>query len=192
MSSDWQIIDLCSSNSAAIAQAAALLVQAFSNQPSGWHSQPAALAEISEMLDADRINRVAVNASGEVIGYVGAIPAYRGKTWELHPLVVRTDWRGQGVGRSLVTDLEAQVSDRGGINLFLGTDDELGQTSLAGIELYPNPIVQIGQMQNLRGHPYEFYQKLGFTVVGIIPDANGWGRPDIMMAKRLINADSSN
>jgi hypothetical protein len=31
----------------------------------------------------------------------------------------------------------------------------------------------------------EFYQKLGYVIVGVIPDANGFGKPDIFMAKRL-------
>jgi aminoglycoside 6'-N-acetyltransferase I len=38
---------------------------------------------------------------------------------------------------------------------------------------------------NLRDHSYEFYQKLGFVIVGVIPDANGFGKPDILMAKRV-------
>lgn len=40
-------------------------------------------------------------------------------------------------------------------------------------------------MSSLRRHPYEFYLKLGYTVVGVIPDANGPGKPDILMATRL-------
>jgi aminoglycoside 6'-N-acetyltransferase I len=31
----------------------------------------------------------------------------------------------------------------------------------------------------------EFHQKLGYTVVGVVPDANGPGKPDISMAKRV-------
>jgi aminoglycoside 6'-N-acetyltransferase I len=34
-------------------------------------------------------------------------------------------------------------------------------------------------------HPYEFYKKVGFTIVGVLPDANGFGKPDIFMAKRV-------
>jgi hypothetical protein len=37
----------------------------------------------------------------------------------------------------------------------------------------------------LRGHSYEFYQKLGFSIIGAMPDANGLGKPDIYMAKPL-------
>jgi aminoglycoside 6'-N-acetyltransferase I len=41
------------------------------------------------------------------------------------------------------------------------------------------------RIRNLRRHPYGFYQKLGYVVVGVLPDANGRGRPDIFMAKRV-------
>ena len=31
----------------------------------------------------------------------------------------------------------------------------------------------------------EFYRKLGYAIIGVVPDANGRGRPDIYMSKRL-------
>jgi hypothetical protein len=43
------------------------------------------------------------------------------------------------------------------------------------------------QIQNLGHHPFEFYRKVGFTIVGLLPDANGFGKPDIFMAKRIRN-----
>ncbi len=39
-----------------------------------------------------------------------------------------------------------------------------------------------------RRHPFKFNQRLGFTVVGVLPDANGPGQPDIYMAKRVLVA----
>ena len=34
-------------------------------------------------------------------------------------------------------------------------------------------------------HPAGFYMRQGFEIVGLIPDANGPGKPDILMAKRV-------
>ncbi len=69
----------------------------------------------------------------------------------------------------------------------MGTDDETGLTSLADADLYPNPLEPLQKLRDLKGHPFSFYQKVGFTVVGVIPDANGPGKPDILMAKRIAN-----
>jgi aminoglycoside 6'-N-acetyltransferase I len=106
--------------------------------------------------------------------------------WELHPLAVRPDRQRQGIGRALVADLEAQVRTRGGFTIQLGTDDTADMTSLGGINLYPNVLEHLINIRNLHGHPYEFYQKVGFSIVGVIPDANGPGKPDIYMAKSVI------
>src|SRR6185295_10378019 len=108
-----------------------------------------------------------------------------GNVWELHPLVVKLDRQGQGIGRALVLDLEERVRERGGLTITLGTDDEDNQTSLSAVDLYPNVWEHIARIQNLRGHPYEFYQKLGYVIYGVVPDANGPGKPDILMAKRV-------
>ena len=40
------------------------------------------------------------------------------------------------IGRALVADLEERVRERGGHTVMLGTDDERGETSLAGIDLF--------------------------------------------------------
>jgi len=37
----------------------------------------------------------------------------------------------------------------------------------------------------LRRRSGRVHRRLGFVVVGLLPDANGPGRPDIFMAKRL-------
>jgi aminoglycoside 6'-N-acetyltransferase I len=58
-------------------------------------------------------------------------------------------------------------------------------TSLSQVDLYPNVVEHITHIRNIRRHPYEFYQRLGYVIVGVIPDANGLGKPDIIMAKRV-------
>jgi len=151
--------------------------------PDAWPDLDSALEEVQESFGADRISRIVVDDAGTVLGWIGGIQQYNGNVWELHPLVVRSDCRGKGVGRSLVADLEERVRERGGLTLWLGTDDEDNMTTLAGVNLYPNVFEHIATIKNLHGHPYEFYQKCGFVIVGVVPDANGPGKPDIYMAK---------
>jgi aminoglycoside 6'-N-acetyltransferase I len=97
---------------------------------------------------------------------------------------VRPDLQRRGIGSALVADLEERVRERGALTLWLGSDDDTGMTTLSGVDLYPNVLEHLANIENLRGHPYEFYQKLGFSIIGAMPDANGPGKPDIYMAKR--------
>ena len=177
-----RIIDLTPDDDQAIQQTAALLMESF---PWAWQDMQAGLEEVRESFQADRISRVAIDEQGTVLGWTGGISQYHGHVWELHPLVVRADSRDRGIGRALVSDLEEQVSARGGLTIMLGTDDDHDQTTLAGVDLYPDVCEHIINIRNLRRHPYEFYQKVGFVIVGVIPDANGPGKPDIWMAKRV-------
>jgi len=181
-----RITDLRPDNEEAIRQAATLLVKSFEEHwPNAWPDMDAALKEVQESFGAGRISRVAVDESGAVLGWVGGVTQYNGNVWELHPLVVRLDCRGKGIGRALVADLEDRVRERSGLTIWVGTDDEDNMTTLSGVDLYPNVLEHCAKIRNLRGHPYEFYQKLGFVIVGVMPDANGLGKPDIYMAKRV-------
>jgi aminoglycoside 6'-N-acetyltransferase I len=181
-----QITDLHPDDEPAIRQAAALLVESFKEHwPEAWPDLESALQEVRESFEADRISRVALDEDGMVLGWIGGIRQYDGNVWELHPLAVRPDRQRQGIGRALVADLEAEVRRQGGLTLWLGSDDEAEMTSLSGVNLYPNVLVHLANLKNLRSHPYEFYQKVGFVVIGVMPDANGPGKPDIYMAKSL-------
>jgi aminoglycoside 6'-N-acetyltransferase I len=58
-------------------------------------------------------------------------------------------------------------------------------TSLSNVDLYENLCDQVKNIRNLKGHPFEFYQKMGFVITGVVPDANGIGKPDILMSKKV-------
>ncbi len=181
-----RIVDLSSLGEAGAQRAAELLVAAFKPfYPNAWPTLADGIEEVREALEPERIARAAVGDDGAFLGWVGGIDAYDGNMWELHPLAVAPDVQTQGIGRALVADFEQQVLARGGNGVFLGTDDESDQTSLTGVDLYPDVLATAAGIRNLKRHPFEFYQKLGYVIVGVIPDANGNGKPDILMAKRL-------
>ena len=142
--------------------------------------------ELHDCMADEMISRIAVNDQGVIVGMIGGRPSYA-YVWELHPLAVHPDHERQGVGGALVLDLEARVKVRGGMTIMLGTDDENNQTSLSGVDLYPDVWEHVKKIGNINNHPYEFYQKMGYVIVGLVPDANGFGKPDILMAKRLFD-----
>jgi aminoglycoside 6'-N-acetyltransferase I len=186
MTADIRIIDLRPDNLRAITETASLLFRGFrEHNPNGWPDMDAALQEVKESFQKDRISRIAINSNGSVLGWIGGIGKYQGHVWELHPLVIDPDYQRQGIGRALIEDFEKQVKERGGKTVWLGADDEDNMTSIAGIDLYPDVLGHLAKITNLKGHPYEFYQKMGYVIIGALPDADGPGKPDIFMAKSV-------
>jgi aminoglycoside 6'-N-acetyltransferase I len=179
------ILDLTAARPDLVEQTAELLLEGFRNRSPSWPTLDAARTEVLESLESERISRVALDERDRVVGWIGGIPQYDGNVWELHPLVVAQSHRGRGVGRALVEDLERMVRARGAWTLWTGSDDENDETSLAGVDLYSDIPGAIGSVRNLKRHPYGFYQRLGFRIVGLMPDANGPGKPDIFLAKRV-------
>lgn len=176
---------LDASDEPSIQQTAQLMVDAFREHwPSAWPTLESGLEEVRASLDEGYISLVARNEAGEIVGWISGEYQY-GRVWELLVLAVRVDSQRQGVGRALVETLETLVREQGALTLMLGSDDEDDMTSLSGVDLYEDTWRHVASIRNLRGHPYSFYEKLGYKIVGVVPDANGWGRPDILMAKRL-------
>ena len=86
----YSILDLATADEETIGQAANLLVEGFrENWPGAWPTGEEALEEVREALEEGRICRAALGEDGTVLGWIGGMPAYEGKVWELHPLVVR-------------------------------------------------------------------------------------------------------
>ena len=164
-----------------VREAALLLVEGFKHS---WNTLEEALEEVEECLEEGKTALAAVE-EGKVVGFIGAKPQYGNTGWEMHPLVVAESHRSKGVGGVLVKALEEEVKARGGVVIYLGSDDEDGLTSLSGCNLFENTFEKMARIQNYKKHPYEFYQKQGYRIVGVLPDVNGIGKPDIWMAKRL-------
>lgn len=181
-----QVRALTVEDAAASEQVAGILVAGFAEHwPGSWPDLEAARATVRASFGTDRLSRVAVDEHAAVLGWIGGFAEYGGHVWQLHPLVVRPDSQGRGIGQALVADFEAQVRSRGGLTVWLGSDDVDGMTSLAGVDLFPQVLDHLARIRNLRRHPFEFYQKLGYAIVGALPDANGLGKPDIFLAKSV-------
>lgn len=170
----------------ALRQAAELLVEGFRDDwPDAWPDLESALDEARRCTVADRSAWAAREADGRVAGWIGGIRMYDGNVWELHPMVVRAELRGRGIGRALVEELARQARAEGAFTLWLGTDDENDGTTLGGAHLFPGLLDRLRAIRSLRSHPFTFYQRMGFEIAGVVPDANGPGKPDILMAMSL-------
>jgi aminoglycoside 6'-N-acetyltransferase I len=179
-----QCVALSSDDEESIRTAAEITVAAFAHFPDTWDTFEEALEEVREALEPGKICLAARDEQGRILGWIGGQPMYS-LVWELHPLAVAPEAQRQGVGAALVRELEQRIKAAGGLTVMLGTDDEIDGTNLYGRDLYPDVL---GAAQNIavtNGHPFAFYQKLGYVVTGLVPDANGFGRPDILMCKRL-------
>jgi aminoglycoside 6'-N-acetyltransferase I len=167
------------------AAAARILRDALAHQPAAYTAPDAAAEEVALRLASPDWLGYAVLEGETVLGWIGALRTYS-HGWELHPLVVDPAHQRRGIGSGLIRRLEERARAEGVLTLYLGTDDDFGGTTLFGRDLFPDPLAHAAALAPAgRGHPFTFYQRHGYRVVGLFPDVNGPGRPDIFMAKRL-------
>lgn len=165
--------------------AADILRRTTARWPSAYGTPERARLETAQFVDKDERLALAAMEHGAVRGWIGAITQGYDFGWELHPLVVAPEHQYRGIGTQLVRALEDRARAEGICTLYVGSDDEFAGTNIHGIDLYPDIPRHIRDVAPTGGHPLAFYRKVGFTVVGLIPDVNGPGKPDILMAKRL-------
>lgn len=142
---------------------------------------------IINSIDERKISMIAVDENNTVLGWICGVEEYNAHVWEIQPVVVRKENQRKGIGKILIRTLEKVIAPRGGITIILGTQDENNSTSLSGKDIYNDIFKQIETIKNLKHNTYEFYLKLGYKIVGVIPDSNGVGKPDILMAKRVVS-----
>jgi aminoglycoside 6'-N-acetyltransferase I len=143
-----------------------------------------ATAEVDTFFtDPERFGFAAVE-HGHVVGWIGGIRAYD-RGWELHPLCVHPKHQRRGLGRLLVRVLEDAAKAENICTIYLGADDEVSGTTASGVDLFADIASHIRNLAVTTEHPLAFYRKVGFSVVGLLPDVNGPGKPDILLAKRV-------
>lgn len=176
-----KIVNMNQLNENQINQAAQILTDSL---PKGWETFQDAMDEIEERLIPKNTLLVAIEYN-EVLGWGGILaPSYDGNVFELHPLAVRQDKRNQGIGKQLVIALEDEARNQGGKTIHLGADDEDNETSFSSADLYDDLPSKINNFE-AGTHQAGFYFKLGYKIIGVMPDANGMGKPDIYFGKRL-------
>jgi aminoglycoside 6'-N-acetyltransferase I len=179
-----RIINIHQATDAQRADAARILIEALAHAPSAWSDSASATAEVTSFVhDPERVALLGLEGDA-VRGWIGAIRHSRAG-WELHPLVVGPAHQRVGWGRFLVGALEEFARSEAAITLWLGTDDDFGGTNLFGQDLYPDVLGALQRLRATAGHPFTFYQRLGYVVTGVLPDVDGLGMHDILMAKRL-------
>lgn len=185
-----RIIDLEKTDRERIFQVAEILNVSFHGHCPDYDDMKDALQKVAESFDDHQLSRIAVDDEGKVLGWIGGIRMYNGNVWEIDPLVVKKNTQGKGIGKALIEDFEENMVRQGAHTIWLGTDDEDGRTNLGECDLYPDVLGKAKNIEDRGGHPFKFYQRMGFEIVGVLPDANGFGKPDIYMAKRVKSAAS--
>jgi GNAT superfamily N-acetyltransferase len=186
-----EIVDFTALPATQHADAARILRDALAHVPSAYNGPGEAEAEVAlRCAESDWLGHAALE-DGRLVGWIGAIRTYS-HGWEIHPLVVAPDCQRRGIGSALMAALEAHARSAGVLTLFLGSDDDYGGTTLFGRDLWPGVASHLAATEaTARGHALTFYRRHGYETVGLLPDVNGIGRPDIMLAKRLTTSRSS-
>lgn len=156
------------------------------SSPAWLPTEAAARAELAEALGPGRTALAALDG-GVPAGWGAAFPSHE-SAWEIHPLLVDPARHGRGAGRALVAALEAVAARAGALAIELSTSDATGATTLAGRDLWADPLGALAGLQ-VRApggrHAVAFWRALGYAVVGVLPDAEGRGVPSIRFAKRI-------
>ena len=178
-----QIVDLDTTDASLVTRLADLTFEAFKeNAPEWLPTVDLARKQVTSATSAGRLGRVVLEQY-EVAGWIGIIKGKR--VWEIHPIAIAIEHQYKGLGHLLVEDVARIAKEAGALTLFAGTSDEVGTTNLFGADLYADPASFIKGIEATGRNPFKFWQNAGFTVVGLMPDAEGIGKPAIHLARRL-------
>ena len=177
------ISDLASCDKQVLEMLASITYEAFQeNSPDWLPTLDSAREKVLEALKPGRHARVMLEGSRPV-GWIATITGRH--VWEIHPIAIAVGSQYKGYGQQLVAHIEELARSNGALTLFAGTGDEVGTTNLFGYDIYRDPAVAISHIEGTGRNPFEFWLRAGFKVVGLMPDAEGPGKPGIHLAKRI-------
>ena len=171
-------------NAAQLADAARILRDALAPMTNSFGGTGVAEAEAASFLGNPERAAYAAIENGKVLGWIGLVFTYD-HGWEIHPLAVDPKFQRRGIGTALIHEMERLARAAKVCTLYAGSDDEMAGTNVSGRDLFADIAKYIADLDVTNGHPLVFYRKLGFVVVGLMPDVNGPGKPDIILAKRV-------
>jgi aminoglycoside 6'-N-acetyltransferase I len=178
-----EIIDLDTEDSILVEHLANITFEAFKENAPDWvPTIDLARNQVIAAGSRGKLGRV-IMEQGEAAGWIGLIKGKR--VWEIHPIAIAIQSQYCGLGHLLVEDVARIAKSAGALTLFAGTSDEVGTTNLFGVDLYVDPGQAIVNIKATGRNPFEFWENAGFTVVGLMPDAEGVGKPAIQLARRL-------
>ena len=182
-----RLVDLSPDDAPLVEALVGLSVRAAAVHSPAWLPTPErARAEILEVARGPGVAR-AVLEDGVPGGWAGAAPTDE-TAWEVHPLLVDPGRHGGGLGRRLVADVERLAAAAGALTMSVSTGDDVRATTIGGTDLWADPLGALARLDVVdtrAGHAFRFWQKAGYRVVGVLPDAEGVGVPSILLAKSL-------
>jgi len=180
-----EIIDLKESDLEHVSEISYFLFDCFKKYSPEWlPNLEMCHDEIVESFAPDRKSRVMVDSEGVPIGWIGAI--IDRDVWEIHPIAVSKDHQQNGLGKQLVLDIENLARQSGASAVWAGTSDETNSTSFSRIDLYKEPELSFRNIEAPDDHPVRFWLGAGYSIVGVMPDDEGLGKPGIHFAKRVV------
>ena len=180
------IVDLRDSDGDRIDQIAEFLYKCFRKYAPEWLSDlESCKEEVQESFEPGRRSRVLIDGDGQALAWVSTI--IDDNVWEIHPIAVSPKEQRKGYGAMLINDVAQLARAGGAVAMWAGTSDETGSTSFSDIDLYKNPASALDNFDAPPDHAINFWVKAGFSIVGVMPDEEGLGKPGIHFAKRLVD-----
>jgi len=178
------IVPLAELDAAALEQLAYVTLASAQTHVTEWLADlDAAREELADALAPEKTALVLIE-SGKPIAWVAAARDW-GRIWELHPLIVAVDHQRRGHGLRLVRAIEDIARAAGALTMLLGTSDTVDATSLSNVDLYEGTGARLDAMTVRAPHAVTFWQRAGYKIVGVLPDAEGPGKPSIQLARPL-------